>query len=373
MPSILNSPDKIKKLDRQNMAGSIETLPDQIKAVMEDYKKIFFPKKWKNIKNVVVAGMGGSSLGARIIKSLYSGQLNVPLEIVTNYYFPGFVNKNTLCVIISYSGNTEETLAALDEARKKTEFIFIITSGGKLAGIAEKNNIPAHIFDDKFNPSKSQRMGLGYTIFSQLYLFKKLGLLDIKDAHILKMINGLREKINFFGLYNIKNNPAKLTALSLHNYIPILIGSDFLLGFLHVFTNQINESAKNFAAFFALPEVNHHLLEGLQFPKNKNILKFLFIESDLYYPKNVLRYEVMKKVLRKNRIKYIDYKCKGGDAMAQSLEILALSSWTSFYMSMLSKVDPTPVPNVNLFKKEMDTTSLSSALDISVFIPSASI
>lgn len=353
MPSILNSPEKIKKLDRQNMAGSIEALPDQIKAVMEDYEKKIFPKKWKNIKNIVVAGMGGSSLGARVIKSLYFDRLNIPLEIVTNYYLPGFVDKNTLCVIISYSGNTEETLAALNEARKKTSFIFIIASGGKLADIAKKNNIAAHIFNDKFNPAKSPRMGLGYTMFSQLHLFKKLGLLDIKDAHILKMIDGLREKINFFGISNNKNNPAKLTALSLHNYIPILIGSDFLLGFSHVFTNQINESAKNFAAFFALPEANHHLLEGLQFPGNKNILKFLFIESDLYYPRNGLRYEVMKKVLRKNKIKYADYKCKGGDAMEQSLEILALSSWTSFYMSMLNKVDPAPVPNVNLFKKEM--------------------
>lgn len=351
MFSILNDRLKIKKLDSQDMLSSIEMYPEQIKSVLSDYKKIKLPK-WKDIKNILVAGMGGSALATDIVRSLYGNKLRVPIGIANNYYLPGWVTEDTLCVIISYSGNTEETLTALEEAKKRRAMIFIITSGGKLAQIAQQENIPAHIFNGALNPSKSPRIGLNFTLFSQLCLFKELDLLSLKNNDLQEIISYLEHKMKIFSVNNEKN-PAKDLAFSLKGFIPVLAGSDFLSGFLHTFANQIHENAKSFAVYFPLPELNHHLMEGLTFPKNKNILKFLLIESDLYYPKNRIRYSIMKKVLKRNKIKYIDYKCLGKDISEQSMEILMLASWSSFYLGMLYKVDPALIPNVDFFKAEM--------------------
>ncbi|MFH0854888.1 MAG: SIS domain-containing protein [bacterium] len=334
------------------MLGSIEMLPKQIEQVLSDFNKIKLPK-WKNIERIIVCGMGGSALGADIIKSIYFEELKMPLEIINNYFIPGWVNKNTLCVIFSYSGNTEEPLSCLEEARHKTQMIFAIASGGQLGEAIKNKSVNGYVFNPEFNPCEEPRMGLGYSIFSQLMLFKELDIIKIPNSKINESSKILKKIITNFGIMNFNNNHAKIIAENLRGYIPIIIASDFLQGSAHTIANQINENAKSFAAYFAIPEINHHLMEGLRFPKGKNNLKFLFIKSTLYHQKNLLRYKITENVFRKNKIKYLIYDCAEKDALSQILEILALGSFAGFYMSMLNRIDPSPIPNVDYFKEEM--------------------
>ncbi|MFH1029774.1 MAG: SIS domain-containing protein, partial [bacterium] len=352
MLSPLSDIEKIKKLDKQNMLSSIEMLPRQIEQVLSDFTKIRFPR-WKNISNIVVCGMGGSTLGSHIIKTAHFEELKTSMEIVNNYSLPGWTDKNTLCVISSYSGNTEEPLSCLEEAEQKTRMIFAMASGGQLGEAIKNKSINGYLFNPEFNPCGEPRMGLGYSLFSQIMLFKNLNIINVHEKKIDKIPTILKKIINDFGITNSNNNSAKIIAENLRGCIPIIIASDFLQGSAHAFNNQINENAKTFAAYFAIPEINHHLMESLRFPKGKNALKFVLIKSKFYHKKNRLRYEITEKILKNNKIKYISYECAEQDKLTQILEILALGSFAGFYMSMLNRIDPTPIPNVDYFKMEM--------------------
>lgn len=352
------------------MLGSIEMLPRQIAQVLSDFNKMKpacppaclrrqaqagagrLPK-WENIEKIAVCGMGASALGAHIIKTAHFEELKIPLEIISNYTLPGWVDKNCLCVISSYSGNTEEPLACLEEAEKRTSMVFAIASGGKLGDMVKNKSVNGYIFNSQFNPCGEPRMGLGYSLFSQIMLFNELGLIKIPKTKVSEIAAILKKIITNFGITNLSHNRAKTIAKNLHGCIPIIIASDFLQGSAHAITNQINENAKSFAAYFAIPEINHHLMEGLGFPKGKNALKFVLIKSKFYHKKNRLRYEITEKVLEKNKIKYISYECAGQDKLSQILEILALGSFAGFYLSMLNRIDPSPIPNVDYFKSEM--------------------
>jgi len=352
MPSKLNNLNEIKKLDNSNMAESIKKIPLQAKSVMDDLNKIKIPAN-KKISNIVVCGMGGSSLGTHILKSLYADKIKFPIEIVNDYNIPEWVKKDTLCIISSYSGNTEEPLSCYHQAKKKNATLFILASGGKLKEIADKDKINNYIFNPKFNHCSAPRIGLGYSIFSQWLLFKKLNIIETTDKKMKNIISALEKYIKLFGVENIKNNPAKEIAEKLHNFIPIIFASNFLLGSAHTFANQINENAKSFSSYFPIPESNHHLLEGLLFPKGKDALKFLLIKSSLYHKRILPRYKITKQILKKNNIKFIEYGFSAKTKEEQIIELLALGSWASFYMALLNNINPTPIPNVDYFKSEM--------------------
>ncbi|MBT4433343.1 SIS domain-containing protein [Candidatus Falkowbacteria bacterium] len=344
----------IQKLDKKNMYSSIASLSSQCKQVLEEQNSIKIPSNYKNIDNIIVSGMGASNLGGYIIKNLYKQELKVPIEIVKDYNLPNYVNKKTLCIISSYSGTTEETLSTLKEARKKGAKIFIITTGGKLNKFALKYKIPSYIFEPKNNPCNEPRMGLGYSIFGQIIIFNKLGLLKITNKEFKSVIKTIKKFNNKFNIENKKNNYSLEVAKKIHNKIPIVIGSEILLGNIHAFNNQINENAKNFSTRMELPNINHHLLEGLREPKsNQKNLCFIFLNSHLYHKRNQKRYEITKKVIKKNKINFTEYSLSSKTKLDQVFEALVFGSYASFYLAMLNKINPSPVPFVDFFKKEI--------------------
>ncbi len=143
---------QIKKLDKLNLLGSIELLGKQCEQAWREIKKIRVPKSYRQVENIVISGMGGSALGAHIVQTFFADQLRVPLEIVRSYSLPNYVGPRTLLILSSYSGNTEETLAAAREGQKRKAKIVGLTSGGAMAKFLRKNKYPAYIFQPKYNP-----------------------------------------------------------------------------------------------------------------------------------------------------------------------------------------------------------------------------
>ena len=335
------------------MYNSIKELFLQCNQVFKDLENIKIPSNYKNIKNIVVSGMGGSGLGAHIIKSIFKNELKFPVEIMNSYHLPAYIDKNTLLIISSYSGSTEETVSAFSEGKKRGAKMFIIASGGKLKKIAEKQNIPFYIFDPKYNSCNEPRMGLGYSIFSQLLLLRKIGIISVKDAEIKQIINNIDDFSEKFSV-RAKNNSALKISKKIEKKIPIIIASEFLTGNAHAFSNQINENAKNFSKWFRIPEICHHLLEGLPNPKvnNKNLF-FIFFNSKLYDKRNQIRYKITQKVLKKNKINFIEYNLISKTKFLQSFEMLILGSYASFYLAMLNNINPSPIPFVDFFKEEL--------------------
>jgi len=351
----LDNMNKINKLDAQGMRGSIESLGLQCQQAWDEVKKIKIPKGYRNVDNILINGMGGSALGGHIINSLFKHELKVPLKVINSYTLPGFVNQQTLYIISSYSGTTEEPVGTFLAARKRKAKILVICTGATLAKLARRYRVPAYVFNPRFNPCNQPRMGLGYSVVSQIALLKKCGLLKIKDTELNRAIKWIVSLHREFGpKVAISKNGAKKIARRLHGRVPVVISAEHLAGNAHVMANQINENSKIFSAYFLISELNHHLMEGMMFPKsNVNNLHFLFIESSKYLSRIQSRFRITKKVLAKYKIPYTAYSAKGKEKISQVFEVLLFGSYVNFYLAMLNNIDPSPIPWVDYFKKEL--------------------
>ncbi|MDO8509713.1 MAG: SIS domain-containing protein [bacterium] len=353
----LNDIQKIKTLDSKNMLGSLELLGAQISEVGVVFQGLKLPESYKNCKNIVVAGMGGSALGAHIIKTLFAKNLAVPVEIINHYELPAYVSEESLVVVSSYSGTTEEAVSAFKSATNKNASVVVICAGGELAKLAEEKKVPALVFTTKNNPCGSPRMGLGYSIFGQLYIFARLGFVNFSENDFAEAI-GVVEKYNIqFGVNSLlEDNTAKKFAEKINDKSVWFSGSEHLVGNAHVSANQMNENAKRFAGYFVVPEFNHHLMEGMMKPENNpDNLVFITLESNLYHPKVQRRYEVTKTVLEKNNISYLSYQCQENETWSQMIEVLVFGSYLSFYTAISHDIDPTAIPFVDFFKQALNT------------------
>ena len=152
----------------------------------------------------------------------------------------------------------------------------------------------------------------------------------------------------------LRENMAKQFANYCQQKIVNVVASEFLSANAHVLANQINENAKNMANYFLISELNHHLLEGLSFPKdNPKKLIFLFLESIDYYSRNQIRLNVTRQILKKKNIPYLTYQTQAKTELTQVLELLVFSSYVSFYLAILNKINPSEIPWVNYFKAQL--------------------
>ncbi len=347
--------ETITALDSQNMLGSIEVFQDQCREAWESGKTLHIPTDYSNIDSVVLFGMGGSSLGIDVIRTLFQDQLRVPVTIVGDYTMPASVTKNTLAIFSSYSGTTEEVLSAFAQLEGKTDKVFIIATGGDLENIAKEKNIPAYIFQPTFNPSNQPRMASGYSIVGTMGLFVKLGLLTISDAEMDVLYQSITQLHSRFGAdIETADNLAKQTAAALVGSIPLFISSEFLEGAVHVATNQMNENSKTLALRLPIPEMNHHFIEAFVFPKELfSKIHLLYFESDLYHERNQKRYRVTEDLAKNKGLQVTAIHMQGKTKMEQAFEAIVFGSYLSFYLAMALGIDPSPIPNVDHLKAEL--------------------
>ncbi|MBU4421777.1 SIS domain-containing protein [Patescibacteria group bacterium] len=331
---------ELKSKKYNSVFESIKLLPAQFESSLSS--EIKFPPSYKNIKNVCLCGMGGSALSAHIVKAL--NEIKVPFCFYNGYEPPKFVGKDTLFIASSYSGNTEEVLAGIEEAGRRKAKICLITAGGKL-GKKYKNLYPSIIFDTELNPSAQPRYGLGYSLGALFNILIKLDLIDYKMEY-LKNIS--------VGLIAPSLKKAEKMAQELSGKAPIVVASEFLEGNAHIFVNQINETAKVFSEYHSMPELNHHLMEGLKRPAiNTKYLKFLFLDSALYAPKIIKRFAITKEVVKKNKIEYTEYKVSGKTQVEQALNFLFFGSLVSLVLAIFYKESPTDILWVKYFKSKL--------------------
>ncbi len=352
--SILDSREELAKIDEENVLGSIEALADQVRHAWESVQDISFSPT-SEIRNVVIAGMGGSGLGADVIKTLFKEQLGVPFDFVHDYSLPGYVDQHTLVVLASYSGTTEEILSCGDEAQRRKAQIMIIASGGDLEKLAKEHNYPAYIIDPKHNPSGQPRMAIGYAVFGTLGLLSKAGVIKISESEVEEVITAIIAT-------GEKNNPdvpqddnlAKNIAFMMIDRRPVLVAAEFLEGAVHVSTNQFNENSKMFVDYKVVPEINHHLLEGLAYPKsNATNHLFVFINTQLYHKRNQARMKLTQDAVERNEIDTTSIELTMSTKLTQVWESIALFAYANFYVAMLENINPAPIPTVDWFKDEL--------------------
>lgn len=328
----------MKTLDSSNVLGSTAMFPDQCLQAWEESSKIVFGEAYKDIYNIVVCGMGGSRFTPKTIKELFKDRIKEPYEIVEDYTLPGYVDHDTLVILSSYSGTTEEVLACRQDAKKRGARITAVSSKPMTDG-------PAYIFDPKFNPCGQPRIGGGYLLMGHLGILKALNMIDIADDEVKLAIDHAR---------TIDKHKGEELANVLFDKHPFIITAEFLKGFGNGFANQINETAKMISDYRYIPELNHHLMEGLNHP---NTLRtnglFLFFLSELYSLSIKKRFAITEEVVKKQHVATHAVLLTGKTKLAQVLEAFMISGFTTFYLAMLYGTDPVAIPWVTYFKQEL--------------------
>jgi len=352
-PSILDSREKIAKRDTENLLGSIEALPDQIEITWSKAASAKLPVAYKQTKRIVVCGMGGSTLPPDVVLSTFLNRVACPLVIVRDYHLPAWVDKDTLVIACSYSGNTEETLSATNEAAARKAKVVVITGGGQLLELAKSNRWPTRLLTQEGNPSNQPRMAIGSFTFTLIEILRTHGSLHIEAEEVHNLAEFLREQMKQF-TPEVKDNPAKQIAEAAKEGFPLFISAQHLTGSVHVMTNQFNENAKHIAFRLEVPEMNHHFLEALSFPtKAKASLSAILFQSQYYNSQTQKRIQLTAELLLKNGIPTQIVNSDAASPLEQAWETLCLGSFASFYLAMLHKIDPAPVPNVESFKKAL--------------------
>jgi glucose/mannose-6-phosphate isomerase len=339
---VLSLQKAIKRLDTKNVGLSIALLKEQVLQVVKEFPNHIAIRS-NVIRNVVVCGMGGSALGADVLRSLYEPYLTVPFTIVNGYDLPGYVDRATLVVCISYSGTTEEPLSCLQQALQKKAPVFVICTGNAMAAQAKKRRIPAFIFTTGNNPSGQPRIGTGYTM-TALYLL-------LKQLHLLK--SGAVDLIAATRAMDIDPVKALALARAVHGQSLVIVAAGHLRGNAHIMSNQSNESGKVFAPYYCIPELNHHLLEGMGSLRTaRNHWTIVFLDSRHYAPAIKKRLTITERIMKKQGFRTVRLSV-GGSIAEEVLRLISFGSWLTYYEAILSGLDPATIPWVNYFKKHL--------------------
>jgi len=341
----LNNLEEKKKIDPKDTLSTTEMLSKQCFAAWNEVNKLDLPKL-EGVKNIVFCGMGASMYGAMVIKALQGSNMPYPSEIVSDYFLPDYVNDTTLVVLTSYSGTTEEVLSCAHDARSKNAKIVVLTKGGPLAEFAKSNNISSYIFDGKLNSGNVPRLGTGYSILGLMGLLNKTGVIDFEDGEIADSITRFEEKVS-----DIKIQAQKDYGI-FDGKIPIVIAAEHLAGNAQILRNQFNETSKTFSSFFLIPDLNHHLMEGLQFPSNAP-LQFIILNSPNYSDKIKKRCKLTIDVIKQNNHNVHEFMTNGSTVYDDFLETLQYGSFITLYLGLLYNQNPATNPWVDWFKDQL--------------------
>ena len=304
----------------------------------------------QGIENIVFSGMGGSSLSALI--SISWPGYKIPFEIVRNYDIPDYVSSKTLFVASSYSGNTEETLSALDKAIKKRARVVVITGGGKLADIAKENNFPVAILPKAEQP----RYAVFYSLKALVDILSSAGLVDEKKVKLeldyaSKFLNGIAKR--WQAIIPVDNNLAKQIALEAVGKSVVIYAGPKLMPVAYKWKISFNENAKQIAWWNQYPEFNHN--EFIGWTEQPTIKPYLIIDlrSNLEDPRIQKRFELSAKLLSGKRPNPMIVIPEGTNILEQMIYGIMLGDFTTLYAAILNGLNPAPVNLVEKLKKEL--------------------
>ncbi len=347
--SVIESVERIRAADSDDMLSRIKDLPKQVRDAWTIASKATIAPAYSDVRNIVVAGMGGSAIGGDLAAALLADELKVPMSVHRDYGLPAYVGRDTLVIVSSYSGNTEETLSSFEEARKRGAKVLALTTGGKIAELARASNYPVVTFSYKAQP----RAALGYSLGLVLGVLAKLGFTrDLSDdvEAALSDLAKLEERVH----EGARTNDAKKMALELAGRIPFAYGAGVMGVMARRVKGQWNENAKNWSAFDVMSELNHNAVVGFEHPPiAKEALTVLLLRSDRDNPRHKLRFEVTRELLDRARIPHKTLQFVGRNMLSEVLQMVLFTDYVSFYVALLNGADPSPVKSIDYLKDRL--------------------
>lgn len=355
MKSFLDDQKNFNQFDTLSVYDSIQLLGQQFESTWHETQFLSLNFEPNNIENIIFVGMGGSSLPAHLILSLSPLLLKVPFEIVSNYRLPQYVTKKTLVILVSYSGNTEEVLSCAQDALKHQSKILVITSGGKLKDFAIQEHLPIVLIDDNLNKSHIPRYGIGLLIGAIFGIMTRMNPESYKFVDPKKIVHVIERSLESLNKEQpTNNNSAKIFSIKNKGQAILIITANHLNGIGKISGNFINETSKTFSAYFTIPDINHHLMEGLAFPVNlKDNFRFILLNSSLYPEIIQKRFQITENVLIKQNYQLTVIKPESSEIISQVFESLVFFIMISYYLSIVNKQNPGSNPWVDFFKKQL--------------------
>jgi glucose/mannose-6-phosphate isomerase len=346
--SVLDDIDKIRKIDRSNMLSFCVNVAKHYREAAKTAEKTLLI--YSKPKNIIVAGMGGSGIGGELLKDWTLDKATVPIEVSRGYSLPAYANKNSLVLIVSYSGETEESLSAFLDAAKRNCMIHCISSGGSLLEFAEKLNVPYLRVPSGMPP----RAALPYLFTPLLKALEKTKIVSSVSEDLSEAIN-LLERISG---ENAPEKPAranfsKTLALGIDDTVPVVYGFGIYRSVAQRFKQQFNENSKIPSKWEFFPELDHNEIVGWENAGNlAKHFSAIFIRDESESNEIRNRIETTKALMHPDS-KMFEVWSQGKCALARMLLTICMGDFASVYLAILREVDPTPVKTIALLKEKM--------------------
>ncbi|MSQ41447.1 MAG: hypothetical protein EXR65_00180 [Dehalococcoidia bacterium] len=348
--SVLDDAATYERHDPQSMRGRFASLPKQARSAWADGQRWELPRSFHTPRRVVVAGVGGSAIGGDLVATLAATATATPVQMLRGYDAPA-ADPDTLLVASSFSGNTEETLAAFQEAAGGPGMCLAITTGGRLAALARARGAP--LFEYRWDGPP--RTAFGYGVFPLLAILERLGAIAVDHAQLERGFQALVDGAARWGpAVPEASNLAKQLARRLYGRIPLVVGADHLDVAARRWSAQLNENAKQWAFHGALPEMNHNLVAGFGFPPAApSLLCVLVLDSLAAHHRVRLRVGLTAELLAEAGIQHHVQLVPGATVLESLLSACYLGDWVSLYIAMLNGSDPTPTPALDWLKRTL--------------------
>jgi glucose/mannose-6-phosphate isomerase len=321
------------------MKQLIADFPTQLHEALIIGQSHRFVSERKDFTNVVLTGLGGSGIGGSIVQNFGTDKLRIPFIVNKDYFLPAFVNKNSLVIVSSYSGNTEETIAAMQTAIKAKATVVCITSGGKISEIAKKKKLDCILLPAGMPP----RSCIGYSMTQVLFTLKHFGLISYNfEKDIKSAIKTLKQDLKSI------QKKAKTLAQKINGKLPVIYAAPDFEGMAVRFRQQLNENSKILAWHHVIPEMNHNELVGWRDKANDKIVIIIRNKED--YERVQMRMEINKKVIRKYTPNIVELYSEGNTYFEKIFYLIHLTDWVSLYLADMRNQDAMEVNVIDFLK-----------------------
>jgi glucose/mannose-6-phosphate isomerase len=341
----------LERIDPAGMAARVAELPRQCSDARELAEACSLPIEFGLVDAIVITGLGGSAIAGDLVRTLVRDECSIPIFVNRDYDLPAFVDEHTLVIASSYSGNTEETLAAFAEAVERGAWTLAITTGGKLAKICRERRLPLLTFDYDAQP----RAALGFSLVPLFVILQRLSFVHDRTAELDQAIGLLENLQRGIGIgVPERENRAKQLARWLEGRFPIVYAAGHLSEVGRRWKCQFNENSKGWGFWEVWPELNHNAVAGYEFPAAlAGEVRVVMLSSELYRPRHRVRLEVTGEILAEQGITHEVIDVQGETPLAQALWAIHLGDYVTLYLAMLRGVDPTPVKMISYLKERL--------------------
>lgn len=349
---MLSNLESIERLDPAHMRRLLEGFGHQLveaSAIGESLK--VNRALAEGVRSIVFSGLGGSAIGADVIKGYLEDEIALPLMVNRSYTVPRFVGPGTLFIASSYSGQTEETVSAYRQAKERGAACVAISSGGRIEKMAREYGD----FYIKIPSGYPPRAALGFSVMPLLWFLDKLGLARFSKPDLEESLGILETQRRSFAPDAPDPNQAKELALVFHRRYPLFYSaaSHFEAVALR-WRGQMAENAKSLSSHHVLPEMNHNEIVGWHHPEEMmGQFAPVLLRDSGEHPRVRIRMGITKKLIEEKGAKVTEAWSQGKSLLARIFSLIYLGDFASFYLAILYEVDPTAVKVIDYLKGEL--------------------